>query len=431
MTRSIWLTRAVGMASLMAFLAGLSGAIAAERRLDYPQPTCKSCVPNVRNWGYNITKWRVWPGDEKLPERTNAPGLGKEVLPTPVGQQAMPLPATTVPPRRAPQQSEPVPEPPPEGILPPEGLLFPPGSPDTPGQGAPLTPAPQTPGGQGLPGLPELPPEPQPTQPPTQPEQPKQPPAQPKPENQPATPSDTPAPKEKAQSSSGATIQVGVQQNTPWSGTATFRTTVLPENQLRAPMASPAVGTESAEVLVPPMSRLEPERNAAPSGAYRADPIVTGPSESRTDRVEPVAYAEPPEPPATLAAVAPARESRAAVAKPAAEAALPSVALGGYCAVELSRNGRWAHGDVRWTVVYDGRIYRLSGPQQREEFLANPEAFVPAAAGNDPVLLKDSHCTVAGQTAFCATYGGRLYMFSCQASQERFNSNPNRYATGK
>ena len=104
-----------------------------------------------------------------------------------------------------------------------------------------------------------------------------------------------------------------------------------------------------------------------------------------------------------------------------AKSAPPTVALNGYCPVELVRNGRWTPGDLRWTVVYDGWIYRLSGPAQRREFQANPEAFTPAYSGNDPVLTVDEHRTVPGQLTYCATYNGRLYVFASAATQLRFN----------
>jgi YHS domain-containing protein len=109
----------------------------------------------------------------------------------------------------------------------------------------------------------------------------------------------------------------------------------------------------------------------------------------------------------------------------------PPVALNGYCVVELICNGRWTLGDLRWTVVNGGRMYRFSGPTQRQQFLADPEAFIPAYSGNDPVRAMDERRTVQGQLAYCATYNGRLYMFSSAGTQAQFNKDPQRYAVGK
>ena len=105
--------------------------------------------------------------------------------------------------------------------------------------------------------------------------------------------------------------------------------------------------------------------------------------------------------------------------------------MGGYCPVELICNGRWVRGDLRWTVVHNSLIYRLSGPAQRLQFMADPDAFAPAYSGNDPVLTVDEHRTAPGLPAFCATFNGRLYMFSNSANQTQFNKDPQRYATGR
>jgi YHS domain-containing protein len=104
------------------------------------------------------------------------------------------------------------------------------------------------------------------------------------------------------------------------------------------------------------------------------------------------------------------------------------LALQGYCPVELARHGRWMPGDVRWTVVYRGRIYRLSGAQQRRQFLADPEKFVPANSGDDPVVSVGQKRSVPGQPAYCAIYHDRVYLFSSAATQAEFNADPNRYA---
>ena len=107
---------------------------------------------------------------------------------------------------------------------------------------------------------------------------------------------------------------------------------------------------------------------------------------------------------------------------------LPTVALGGYCPVELLQNGQWIRGDLRWTVVHNGRIYRFSGAEQRQQFLADPQSFAPANFGMDPVLSLEEHRGVEGQVTYCATYNGRLYMFSSAATQSKFNLQPERYA---
>jgi len=179
----------------------------------------------------------------------------------------------------------------------------------------------------------------------------------------------------------------------------------------------------------PPLS--PPPRSEQPRAAIRTpqqiQPSETPPREYRAGMVR-----EPPELPVSrvvrTAYVTPEPAAQPEVADGAAAGLL---ALGGYCAVELVGHGRWVPGDRRWTVIHKGRIYRLSGPAQRQQFLANPDAFAPVNSGNDPVLAADESRLAPGQPAYCATYNGRLYLFSSAATQARFNQNPQRYAAEK
>ncbi len=102
----------------------------------------------------------------------------------------------------------------------------------------------------------------------------------------------------------------------------------------------------------------------------------------------------------------------------------PPIALKGYCPVELCRNGQWVQGDPRWTVIHQGVAYRLSGNEQRLQFLAHPEQFVPANEGNDLVISINQHRNVPGELSFCAAFKGRIYMFSSSATQLEFQKNP-------
>jgi YHS domain-containing protein len=108
----------------------------------------------------------------------------------------------------------------------------------------------------------------------------------------------------------------------------------------------------------------------------------------------------------------------------------PPVGVDGFCPVELSLHGRWVQGDPRWTMVYKGFIYRLSGNAQRQEFMANPEKFIPGNGGFDPVISFAEKQNVPGQINFCAAYKGRIYMFSSAATQGNFHNNPELYVGG-
>ena len=194
----------------------------------------------------------------------------------------------------------------------------------------------------------------------------------------------------------------------------------LIEGRLPGPPVEPAQPpgatlpqSEQPRAAIKPLEQTRP--NETPPREYHAS-VITETPKLPADRVLPAAYttAEP-----------------AARPEVTDHAAAATLVLNGYCVVELASNGRWVRGDLRWTVVHKGLIYRFSGPAQRQQFLANPEAFAPVNSGNDPVLAVDESRPVPGRPAYCATYNGRLYLFSNTATQARFNRNPQRYAAGK
>jgi YHS domain-containing protein len=170
----------------------------------------------------------------------------------------------------------------------------------------------------------------------------------------------------------------------------------------------------SRGTAVSPAGALEPVRNTLPSGAHLADPIGVTSSLSG-NRVERAGYAT----------------TEFATGRDAIGRTAPAMALRGYCPVELNCNGRWVTGDLRWTVVYQGWIYRLSGAEQRQQFLADPNRFAVVNSGNDVVESVNAGRIIPGQLSHCATYNGRLYVFSSEAARAEFNKHPERYAAGK
>ena len=70
------------------------------------------------------------------------------------------------------------------------------------------------------------------------------------------------------------------------------------------------------------------------------------------------------------------------------------------------------------------------GEEQRQQFLANPDAYCPVFSGVDPVLLLDNNQVVEGSRRFGFDYRGAFYLFSSQESMNRFKSQPDLYAAG-
>jgi YHS domain-containing protein len=401
MTRWQWLGVVAFVGAIL--LASWLSSVRAEERLEYPIPGPCSCVPNVREFCHYEPRWRRWPGEVRL-EQINPHAPVAEPLPTPEGREIVPPPKAT----GAPQETKPPQAKQPQQPSAHEESTLPLGATPRPMEGTNL---PSTPGGtENKPGstkptiegeLPGLLPEPEPNKP-----------SNPvPPANLPAKPPAKEPPKsslrEDGPKLTNSFDVAAVHPAQP--ADARFGPQKVWQKDNRPP--APATRDIKADAVVALTGNMEPERNASLPRAHQADAIGVTPGSSAAS-IEPAAYAMAESPP-----------------KPAAvsRVALPSVALAGYCPVELSENGRWVLGDLRWTVVHQGWIYRLSGAEQRRQFLANPDRFAPVNSGNDAVLSLTESRSVPGQTAHCAIYNNRLYMFSSAATQAEFNRNPERY----
>jgi hypothetical protein len=427
---------------------GFCGAARAARS-DYPYPCPTPCTPNTATFGYFPTTWRLWPGDEKRIERINPRAVGAEVLPAPTGQKEAPPPKAATPQKKLPAAI-------PEGeILPPGGTILPPQPSGLP-QPPPAEPKPEQPSKPAAEPKPEQPSKPaaepksaQPSKPAAQPksQQPSKPaaegglpglPVEPGPAALPALPEggqpkenkvkEQPKPKgttmrPSRENSQPAAQQANAGQAALWDKWAERPGAVVLRVDGDKPRRDHAAAAPLDErpvqngTVVALLNHQESGPAPAASAAHRADSIDTAVPASPTRDITPAAYAT--------------AESLASPDAGNAKVGLPAVALNGYCPVDLICNGRWTPGELRYTVVHHGWIYRLSGSAQWRQFLANPDAFVPAYSGNDPVLATDEHRTVLGQVTYCATYDGRLYMFSDPATRARFNQNPQRYTVGK
>lgn len=90
---------------------GFYGVFAFAGPMLLPTSNPGQCCPNARNYGYNETQWRVWPGDAR-PERVFPSAVGREIMPKTAGQVPLPLPkATEQPPAKteAPAGAQPSP----------------------------------------------------------------------------------------------------------------------------------------------------------------------------------------------------------------------------------------------------------------------------------------------------------------------------------
>jgi YHS domain-containing protein len=373
-----------GMSAAAIFYADFAQA-SGVYKLEHSQGWGCCCIPNVGEFGYFRTEWREWPGEIRR-DKTFPRSIGMEAIPAPEGQVIVPLPRITVPPK-GPGETQPEPgteegtEKPSEGLpsdkMPEQGKE----TPDLPG-------LPTEPGGINLlPGLPtDLGPS---TLPIPKAQEENVPNTEPKADSEPKTDNPEPGPKPEDK---------GTRVKSPVNSTRISRLDPVGQssNIVRAaayqePEESPMAASISRSIVA--QSYQSPGEMNDDSAVIRSEAQIGASSnDSRRDT-------------------------------------LP-VAVDGFCPVELSLHGRWVQGDPRWTVVYKGFIYRLSGNVQRQEFIANPEKFTPANGGFDPVVSVTQRRNVPGQVNFCATYKGRIYMFSGAATQDYFRNNPEPYAIG-
>jgi YHS domain-containing protein len=117
-----------------------------------------------------------------------------------------------------------------------------------------------------------------------------------------------------------------------------------------------------------------------------------------------------------------------AVASPQPSTANQPFGLDGYCAVSLLERQQWVPGDSRWGVTHRGRTYLFAGAEEQRRFWADPDRYAPVVAGNDIVLAAEQGQTVSGMREHGVFFGSRVYLFSSEATLDKFARNPNLYA---
>lgn len=104
--------------------------------------------------------------------------------------------------------------------------------------------------------------------------------------------------------------------------------------------------------------------------------------------------------------------------------------LNGYCPVTLADKRAWVAGQSKWGVTHRGRTYLFAGPAEQQAFLASPDRYAPALAGDDPVVAIDAGRQVPGDLRLGLTYQSRLYLFSSRETLDAFVTAPEQYVRG-
>ncbi|GAB6167059.1 hypothetical protein JCM19992_30590 [Thermostilla marina] len=399
---------------------------------------CPDCAANVSYFGHYPTHWRPWPGETR--KDTSFPqAIGAETIRRPQGSPPPQLPVEEV---------EPVVPRPSPGLL-PDSMMAPPEvpvSPVVPGD-VPATPAPS------------VQPSPEPAPPAV---------GEPAPfEFEPAAPAAQPAPVESQPAPAGPVVPAAPVSPEPAAPESQPQPNVEPMSRLPSDPVLPALNVPRNDREIPASVPLQVPFGQAmvPDSFGPAQPRIDtelgvpklGPRPSLTQtpanksstakwvpEVQPIPWNVPTDVPAPAPARPTGFQATAPQAvgdwaeqaqphpQPIAEqpaAVLPATpGVDGYCPVELVENERWVLGDERWAVEHRGRTYLMSGPEQQQKFLANPDRYAPVLSGLDPVAFLDGRQSTAGVTEYCVVYDGRLYMFSSADHLARFRQNPSRYA---
>jgi len=124
------------------------------------------------------------------------------------------------------------------------------------------------------------------------------------------------------------------------------------------------------------------------------------------------------------------QQSSRAVTQDQLPAGTPPLGFEAYCPVQLKISHRWVPGDLQHGAIHRGRTYLFAGESEKQQFLANPDAYSPVFSGIDPVLLLDENQTVQGSRRYGFQYRGAFYLFASQDSMNKFREQPDRYASG-
>jgi YHS domain-containing protein len=232
--------------------------------------------------------------------------------------------------------------------------------------------------------------------------------------------------------------QTNAQPQTANPTTVAAESTTNPyavQNSANSPTASNAYGNPSVALAGTQQVQAALPSNAMPNSYRQQTELVQQPVQQATAATPPPVQQQvvtnPNIVPAHVtnpaAQVSPVSHMSVARQLPAGA---PPLAFDGYCPVALRTNRKWVAGNAQFGAIHRGRTFLFMGEEQRQQFLANPDAYCPVFSGVDPVQLLDNNQVVEGSRRYGFDYRGAFYLFSSQESMDRFKSQPDLYAAG-
>jgi protein disulfide-isomerase len=105
----------------------------------------------------------------------------------------------------------------------------------------------------------------------------------------------------------------------------------------------------------------------------------------------------------------------------------PTLALDGYCCVQLVDSEKWVKGDPKFGAVHRGRTYLFSSSEAQRKFLADFNKYAPALSGLDCVKYVEQGALVEGKRAHGVFLSGQIFLFADEAALQKFWNSPERY----
>lgn len=219
-----------------------------------------------------------------------------------------------------------------------------------------------------------------------------------------------------------------------------------PDSPVQPPVQSAYNGMQVGQYNAQPTVTTAPANNPAmvtPTAAYTTNPYAAPQSASQFS-----AQTAAPQSPSAPQGVnnpyiqAPPMAQQNAAQQPAPQSQIvttaqlaaqlppgsPPLAFEGFCPVTLKTAHKWVAGNPQFGAIHRGRTFLFAGDAQRQQFLANPDAFSPVFSGMDAVMMIDQNKAVEGSRRFGYEYRGAFYLFHNQETMARFANDPDRYS---
>jgi hypothetical protein len=105
-------------------------------------------------------------------------------------------------------------------------------------------------------------------------------------------------------------------------------------------------------------------------------------------------------------------------------------ALFGFDPVAYYTEGKARLGKPQHAIVRDNQVWRFASEANMAAFIANPEAFLPAFGGHDPVSIAGGFLT-SGDPEYFLMLGKVVLLFRSADSRQRFIATPELLAQAK